>query len=108
MTTAAGPDGADEGLILSLDASNYRSYTGSGTSWYDLSSNNITATLTNGPTYSATNAGNIVFDGTNDYAVMPFTTILNDCTFNFWFKATSTASYQYLLSLGNTSNSTAT
>lgn len=95
-----------DNLILNLDAGNNSSYSGSGTTWTDLTPNGNNATLTNGPTYSATNAGNIVFDRVDDYAVLPFTTILYDCTFNFWFKATSTASYQYLLSLGNTSNST--
>ena len=39
--------------------------------WKDLSGNNNTGTLTNGPTYSANNLGNIVFDGTNDYASLP-------------------------------------
>lgn len=105
MSAYSGPEIFDSGLILHLDGANQKSYPGSGTTWTNLSSSENNATLTNGPTYSSANQGSIVFDGTNDYAIMPFTTILNDCTFNFWFKATSTTSYQYLLSLGNGSNS---
>ena len=38
-----------------------------GTTWTDLSGRGNTGTLTNGPTYSNTNGGSIVFDGTDDY-----------------------------------------
>ena len=55
------------GLVLALDAAERLSYPRTGTTWRDLSGNNNTGTLTNGPTFSAGNMGNIVFDGTNDY-----------------------------------------
>lgn len=55
------------GLALYLDAGIANSYPGSGTTWTDLSGNNNTGTLTNGPTYSTANGGYISFDGTNDY-----------------------------------------
>ena len=54
------------GLVLFLDANNTNSYPGSGTSWYDLSGNGNTGTLTNGPTFSGENGGTIVFDGVDD------------------------------------------
>lgn len=58
-----------DGLITYLDASNSRSYSGTGITWIDLSGsvsvNNVT--LYNGPTYSSANNGSIVFDGVNDY-----------------------------------------
>ena len=54
------------GLLLYLDAAQLRSYPGSGTTWTDLSGNNRNGALTNGPTFSNTNGGTIVFDGTND------------------------------------------
>ena len=56
-----------DGLVLCLDAGNTKSYSGSGTTWNDLSGNGNTGTLTNGPTYSSDNGGSIFFDGTNDY-----------------------------------------
>jgi hypothetical protein len=55
------------GLKLHLDASTLESYPGSGNDWFDLSGNDYHGTLTNGPTYSSSNQGSIVFDGTNDY-----------------------------------------
>jgi hypothetical protein len=55
------------GLVLALDAAERLSYPRTGTTWRDLSGNNNTGTLTNGPTFNAGNMGTIVFDGTNDY-----------------------------------------
>ena len=63
-----GPTIVTNGLVLLLDAADNNSYSGSGTTWSDLSGNNNTGTLTNGPTFGSTNGGTIVFDGTNDYA----------------------------------------
>lgn len=55
------------GLVLNLDASFRPSYTGSGTTWYDISLSAKTTSLVNGPTYSSNYQGQIVFDGTDDY-----------------------------------------
>ena len=57
-----------DGLVFYVDAGNANSYPGSGTTWTDLKSGSVTSTLTNGPTYSSSNGGSIVFDGTNDYS----------------------------------------
>ena len=58
-------------LILHLDADNSSSYSGSGTTWTDISGQGNNATLANGPTYNSDNGiGSIVFDGTNHYAVL--------------------------------------
>ena len=69
MSTLQGGPGSivTDGLVLYLDAGNYLSYPGSGTTWTDLSSGGNNGTLTNGPTYSPDNAGSIVFDGVDDY-----------------------------------------
>ena len=61
-----GPNIVTDGLVLHLDAANTKSYPGSGTTWLDKSGYRNNGTLTNGPTYSSLNGGNIVFDGTND------------------------------------------
>ena len=53
------------GLVLALDAANPNSYPGTGTTWYDLSGNNLHMSLINGPTYSN---GALIFDGADDYA----------------------------------------
>jgi hypothetical protein len=67
MALAHSPSTVMNGLVLCLDAGNTKSYPGSGTTWTDLSGNGNTGTLTNGPTYSSTNGGSIVFDGSNDW-----------------------------------------
>ena len=67
------PDIVRNGLVLHLDAGEPSSYSGSGTTWTDLSGNSSNGTLTNGPTYDSANGGSIVFDGSNDYvSVIPF------------------------------------
>jgi len=74
------------GLQLYLDAGNASSYPGSGTTWTDLSGNSRTGTLTNGPTYSATNGGSIVFDGTNDYVQCTGSLTVTAATFVTWIR----------------------
>jgi hypothetical protein len=81
------------GLVLNLDAANPASYSGSGLSWLDLSGNNNTGTLQNGPQYSSANSGGIRFDGVNDVvagsSVVP---ISNSFTVTAWIKHNSVGS----------------
>ena len=91
MASKGGPDIVENGLTLFLDASNIRSYPGSGTTWSDLSGNGNNGTLTNGPTFSAGNLGSIVFDGTNDYVDMGSSTYCNliNISVSVWVRVTS-------------------
>lgn len=70
------------GLSFYVDAANKNSYIGSGTNWNDLSGNNNSGSLINGPLYSTDKGGSISFDGVNDYAttnitIPPFMTTQN-------------------------------
>lgn len=67
MATYYSPKIVTDGLVLCLDAANTKSYSGSGTTWTDLSGSGNTGTLTNAPTFNSANGGSIVFDGVNDY-----------------------------------------
>jgi hypothetical protein len=67
MAFANGGRIVTDGLILSLDAADKNSYTGSGTIWTDLSGNGYNGTLTNGPTFNSANGGYFSFDYTDDY-----------------------------------------
>jgi len=49
-----------DGLVLHLDAGNPKSYSGSGTTWFDLSKNNNNATLTG-------NASNLTWDSAGHF-----------------------------------------
>lgn len=59
------------GLVLWLDAGDAASYPGSGTTWNDLSGNASNGTLQNGVSYSSSDSGSLVFDGTNDTVSIP-------------------------------------
>ena len=54
--------------------------------WKDVSGNNRTGTLTNGPLFNTSNYGNILFDGTNDYVIMPSGGSYSEYTFMFFCK----------------------
>jgi hypothetical protein len=72
-----------DGLVLYLDAGISDSYPGSGTSWFDISGNGNTGTLTNGPTFNSGNGGSIVFDGVDDRVTMNSFTYTPYCL-DFW------------------------
>jgi len=71
-------------LILSLDAANIKSYIGSGTSWNDLSGNNNNSVLSNGPTFTGSFGGSIIFDGTNDTADISTIDLRTSFTYECW------------------------
>ena len=62
-----GPKIVTDGLVLCLDAASTKSYPGSGTTWYDVSTIKNNGILTNGATISSFGGGSIEFDGVNDY-----------------------------------------
>jgi hypothetical protein len=78
MSTVTGGQGniVTNGLMLWLDAANPRSYPQpyNGTTWTNLSGNNNSGSLTNGPTYTSTNGGSIVFDGVDDFTSLTLNT----------------------------------
>jgi len=90
MGISGGPDIVQDGLVLELDAADKNSYPGSGTSWFDLSGNNNTGTLTNGPTFNSGNGGSIVFDGVDDYVncgnISSLILSNNQFTANYWVR----------------------
>ena len=65
MAAFGGPDIVTNGLVLALDAANPLSYPGTGTTWYDLSGDEINSTIFNNPTWDPD--GWFDFDGTDDY-----------------------------------------
>lgn len=93
MAVYAGPDIVENGLVLSLDAANLNSYSGSGVTWGDLSGLGNTGILTNGPTYNSANGGSIVLDQVDDFVQVPspFGDIgwaTTAWSLNWWFKNT--------------------
>ena len=108
MGTNVRPNIVTNGLVLCLDAGNGQSYPRSGTTWGDLSGQANTGTLTNGPAFSATNQGTIVFDSIDDFVSIANTnTSLTFGTGNFtlecWFNTNgaSQATNSTLMCIGN-------
>ena len=113
--TAAGFDGPivaplvpsilTDNLVLNLDAGDSNSYSGSGTTWTDLSGNGNNGTLVNGPTFSGNNSGIIDFDGSNDHTTISssndFAYGTGDFTWELWVLADAFGSNNYLLEHGS-------
>lgn len=86
---------SNSGLVLHLDAGNAASYSGSGTTWNDLSGNGSHVTLTS-TTYSAANGGSIVFNGSSSYANFNANIgSTNAVTVDMWVKTNSLANGMY-------------
>jgi hypothetical protein len=97
-----------DGLILNLDAGNRASYAGAGTTWVDLSSNRISASLVDGPVFAGTGASTYFsFDGTNDHVDIPTTLSVNASSFTYEavFRITTGADGNSLFSLNYSSPS---
>lgn len=86
MGLSHSPKIVTDGLVLCLDAANIKSYSGSGTTWTDLSGKGNHGTLTNGPTYGN---NSISFDGIDDYVNVPVAAgsslkVTNSVTVSTW------------------------
>ena len=74
-------------LKMYLDASNTTSYPGTGTTWFDLTTNNTDGTIT-GPQWDP--SGYFDFDGSNDYVDLSGYGLNSSCkSFSIWFNADS-------------------
>jgi hypothetical protein len=89
MAFGNGPRIVTDGLVVALDAADRNSYSGSGTTWNDVSGNNNSGSLLNGTSFSATNGGNIVFDGVDDYVTVTEIGQLTRFSIESWFRPTA-------------------
>ncbi len=101
MGVIAGANITDTGLVFSLDAANFRSYSGSGNTSFGLVGG-IGGTLVNGVGFTSSNGVSFVFDGTNDYILNPDTTLLtfgtNPFTVITWIYPNNDISIRTILS----------
>ena len=96
-----------DGLVLALDAADRNSYSGSGTTWSDLSGNNNNGSLINGPTFNSANGGSIVFDGVDDVVTTSLPVGISGiqtCTQVCWFKRTTISTISALVGFGTNSS----
>ena len=111
-TTFSAPNIVTNSLVLNLDAANPASYTGSGTTWTDLSDRGNNGTLVGGVTYNSSNQGSLVFNGnssgtTDSYVNLPATTDFafgsGDFTVEMWFYANTGNNVSTFISMNCTS-----
>jgi len=94
MAFANGGSIVTNGLVLALNAADRNSYVSGSTTWNDLSGNNNSGSLVNGPTFSTGSGGEIIFDGTNDYVSIPIQNLDRPCTFSTWINFNNLTGYQ--------------
>ena len=101
----------DSSLVLELDAADKNSYSGSGTTWNDLSGNNYSGSLINGPTFSTSYNGTLVFNGSSDYVQMqgsvPISSQTSNITMEVFFYKTGTGTNRIIFYNGISSGPTA-
>jgi len=86
MALSHAPQIVSDGLIIYLDANNTSSYAGTGSTWYDLSGNGRHASLISSPSYEGFGRGKYLsFDGSTNYATIPYTITDNLITVSFWY-----------------------
>ena len=87
-------------LLMNVDAADSSSYSGSGTTWSDLSGNGNNITLTSsGISYDSTDGGgSIVFDGTDGGGSnsINLTNMNNGGSLEIWCKITDTSGYRHI------------
>ena len=94
MALSHSPQIVRDGLVLYLDAANIKSYPGSGTTFFDLTSNKYNASLLNSVTYNTNNKGSFIFDGVDDLCrtTLPVATLGSIFTVGIWFTLSATSS----------------
>jgi len=93
MGLSHSPKVISDGLVLYLDATNTRSYSGTGSSWYDLSVYGNNSTLVSSPTFINNKNGQLAFNGSTQYATVPHTSTLwngQTYTLSLWAKKIGT------------------
>lgn len=87
MASLGGPNIVTNGLVLSLDAANPKSYVSGSTTWKSLVST-YSGSL-NSTAFSSANNGNLVFSGSSGVAGVTtnYNSVLNDFSVCVWFKA---------------------
>ncbi len=86
------------GLVFQLDAGNTASYPGTGITWTDLSGNGNNGAFISGVTYSSSNGGTMVFDGSDNNRVQTsLSTAFTDFTVGIWYKDNGSQAYARLM-----------
>jgi len=104
MGISAGPKITTDGLVLHIDSSNTKSYSGSGITIYNMVTGGIAGTLVNGPVSDVAYKKTFILDGTNDNIQMQLPSGIvtgSQISISLWAKwkstGTTTATIQTLV-----------
>ena len=85
-TSAPGVEIVTSSLVWHLDAANSSSYSGSGTTWFDLVGSEDARLVTNAPTYSTEGGGSFYFNGINSRMSTTYNPSFDEWSASVWFK----------------------
>ena len=100
MGLAHSPSIISDGLVFYLDAANRRSYSGSGLTVNGLSTSGLGATLVAGISFTSSNSGTFILNGTSQYINLSnssgYGISTESFTMNLFVKATNKSSTNFL------------
>lgn len=102
MSTIGGASLVTNGLVVCLDGANSHSYSSTGSTWYDLTTNLGNAGLTGSITYSTLNNGGYQFSGASGSWGTGSVSISVTFSYNIWFKRLEASREQHLIEFYNT------
>ena len=106
MGLAHSPRIVTDNLVLCLDVANTKSYTGSGSTWTDLSGKGNNGTIS-GATYTSGIGGDFDFDGSNDRVTFASgQDVGGEITISFWVRPTLNSSINTFLSTKGSASAT--
>ena len=89
-----------DGLVLALDAADRNSYVSGSTTWTDLSGNNNSGSLVNGPTFSSANSGNLIFVGSSSqYTNCNVSLNVAQYSVNWWLNPSNVTNFNQQIAL---------
>ena len=102
MSLTYGPSISTNGLVLCLDAANKKSYSGSGSTWNDVSGQGNTGTLQASPTYNQSNSGYFTLNGSTQYISIGSQSIVGSGSSPFtgelwWYNTRTLANGSYVM-----------
>lgn len=90
-------------LLMYVDAAKSSSYSGTGSSWNDLSGNALNMTLVSSPTFTSGTPSYFTFNGSTQYATRNITTFNNtnnvSASIEGWVKIISTGNYRHIFGM---------
>ena len=106
MAVGYNPKIVADNLVLCLDVANTKSYTGSGSTWTDLSGKGNNGTIS-GATYTSGIGGDFDFDGSNDRVTFASgQDVGGEITISFWVRPTLNSSINTFLSTKGSASAT--